>query len=72
MDHIEIIQRLNVLKEQLLETNGGFINRNVKAVDNAIKIIKYSSNLHAIFVGSYFSGAVTGIIITSILMAVFR
>ncbi len=72
MDHIEIIQRLNVLKEQLLASNGGFINRNVKAVDKAIRIIKYSSNLQVIFVGAYFSGVVTGAIIASVLMAIFR
>lgn len=72
MDHIEIIQRLTILKKQLLACNGGVLNRNVKAVDRAIRIVRFFGNVQAVFVGTYFSGIVTGIIGTLILMAIFR
>ena len=72
VDHIEIIQRLTILKEQLLACNGGFLNRNVKAVDRAIRIVRFFGNVQAVFVGTYFSGIVTGIIGTLILIAIFR
>lgn len=71
MDHIEIIQRLNALKEQLLKSNGGFLNRNIKAIDKAVEAVECYNNLQTVLAGRYLVGIITGVIISSILIAIF-
>lgn len=71
MDHVEIEQRLRSLKEQLM-LNPGTMDRNVKALSKAIKIVKTAKKMDVAIITAYFYGISTAFIVWIVCMFIFR
>ncbi|MEW9991955.1 hypothetical protein [Clostridium butyricum] len=71
MDHIEIVQRLQELKRQLM-SEPGTIDRNVHAVTKAIWIVKNSKNTNKALVLGYVYGIASSAIVAMSITAIFR